>query len=381
MGRSPPSLPNDAIHDLWELSMREESLSFLKAMLDAPSPSGYEQPVQKVWREYVSAFADELTTDLHGNVIAAVNPGGSPRIMLAGHCDELGFQINYINKQGFLHFLPIGGHDLGIVPGRRVLIHNKNGVVKGVIGKRAIHLMTQEERTKPKRPLVENYWIDIAVRDKKEAESLVSIGDPVTYSIAFEEMRNGIAISRAFDDKSGAFVVAEALRQVAENREKLTAAVFAVSTVQEEIGLRGATTSAHGVNPDVGIAVDVTHATDSPDIDKRKAGEVSLGGGPVITRGANVNPIVFERLVEATAPAQANGAKSYQLDASPRGTGTDANAIQLARAGVAAGLVSIPLRYMHTTVEMLALSDLELASDLLANFSLAVKSDTSFIPV
>jgi tetrahedral aminopeptidase len=354
--------------------MRKKSLSFLKALLDAPSPSGYEQPVQRVWRAYVDQFAGELRTDVHGNAIAAINPGGSPRIMLAGHCDELGFQINYISKKGFLHFKAIGGYDLLIVPGRRVVIHTRNGPVLGVIGKRAIHLMTDTERSRPGKPEIEKYWIDIAVGSKQEAKELVEIGDPVTYDVAFQEMRNGLANSRAFDDKAGAFVVAEALRLLAEDGSSLKAAVFGVSTVQEEVGLRGATTSAYGVNPDAGIAVDVTHATDSPDMDKRKAGDIKLGGGPVITRGANINPVVFERLVEA-----AKGAP-YQIDAVPRGTGTDANAIQLTRGGVAAGLIGLPLRYMHTAVEMAALTDLEHSAKLLAAFCRGIDEDTSFIP-
>jgi len=355
--------------------MREESLSFLKALLSAPSPSGYEQPAQRVWREYVRPFADEVTTDRHGNAIACINPGGSPRVMLAGHCDELGFLINYINENGFLHFLPIGGHDVGIVPGRRVVIHTANGPVKGVIGKRAIHLMTPKERENPE-PAFEKYWMDIAVKDRDEAKRLVAIGDPVTYDLAYEELRNGIAISRGFDDKAGSFVVAEALRLIAEKRESLQAAVYAVSTVQEEIGLRGAHTSAFGIDPDVGVAVDVTHATDSPDMDKRKTGEVNLGGGPSITRGANINPVVYERLVEA---AKKNGF-AYQVEGEPRGTGTDANAIQLTRAGVAAGLVSLPLRYMHTTVEMAALRDFEQAAELLTTFCLDLTPGASFIP-
>ncbi len=360
--------------------MREKSLSFLKAILAAPSPSGYEQPVQRIFREYVGGFADDVKTDLHGNVIAAINPSGSPRIMFAGHCDELGFQITYINDNGFLHFKAIGGHDVAIIPGRRVQIHTKNGIVKGVIGKRAIHLMSDEERNKPKVE-IESFWIDIAVKDRDEALGLVAVGDPVTYDLSFDGMRNGVVTSRAFDDKAGVFVVAETLRILAENRDKLKAAVFGVSTVQEEIGLRGATTAAFGVDPQIGVAVDVTHATDSPDMDKRKAGEVKLGGGPVITRGANINPVVFDRLVQAASTKTDDGDDpSYQIDAAPRGTGTDANAIQLTRAGVAAGLVSIPLRYMHTAVEMVALADLESSAQLLATFAQAVEPDTSFIP-
>jgi endoglucanase len=328
-----------------------------------------------VWREYVSKFADTVTTDRHGNAIAAINAGGKPRVMLAGHCDELGFMINYISDQGFLNFLPIGGHDVAIVPGRRVTIHTANGPVKGVIGKRAIHLMTQQERDDPK-PKFEGYWIDIAVKSKDEAKELVAIGDPVTYNVAYEELRNGVAISRAFDDKAGAFVVAEALRIAAENRGALQAAVFAVSTVQEEVGLRGAQTSAFGIDPDVGIAVDVTHATDSPDMDKRKAGEVNLGGGPAISRGANISPIVFDRLVASAKKSEI----PYQVEGAPRGTGTDANAIQLTRSGVATGLVSLPLRYMHTTVETIALSDVEQSAQMLASFCLDLTPDVSLTP-
>lgn len=357
------------------IRMRDESFSFLKRLLEAPSPSGFEQPAQRIWREYVRPFADTVTTDRHGNVIAAINPKGRPRVMLAGHCDELGFMVNYINDQGFVHFRAIGGHDVGIIPGRRVVIHTKNGPVKGVIGKRAIHLMTDEEQKSPK-PKIEDYWIDIAVKDKDEAKSLIEIGDPITYDVAYGEMRNGFAVSRAFDDKAGAFVVAETLRLIAEKRNGLRAAVFGVSTVQEEVGLRGAHTSAFGVDPDAGIAVDVTHATDSPDMDKRKTGEVNLGGGPAIARGANFNPVVFERLVEA---AKKNGFP-YQVEGEPRGTGTDANAIQLTRAGVAAGLVSIPLRYMHTTVEMIALGDAEQAAQVLTTFCLDLTAEVSLIP-
>ncbi len=360
--------------------MRKKSLAFLKSMLAAPSPSGYEQPVQRLWRKYVGEFADEVTTDLHGNVIAALNPGGSPRIMLAGHCDELGFQINYIGKQGFLHFNAIGGHDLGIVPGRRVVIHTSNGPVKGVIGKRAIHLITPEERSKPKKPEIEKYWIDIAAKDENEANELVTVGDPVTYDVEFDELRNGLATSRAFDDKAGAFVVAETLRALAADRDSLSAAVYAVSTVQEEVGLRGAHTSAYGIDPTVGIAVDVTHATDSPDMDKRKSGDIKLGGGPVITRGANVNAVVYDQLLAAASGGDGTKPVAHQLDASPRGTGTDANAIQLTRAGVAAGLVCLPLRYMHTTVEMIALSDIENSAELLARFCRGADGETSFIP-
>jgi tetrahedral aminopeptidase len=353
--------------------MRRKSLSFLKAILEAPSPSGYEQPVQRLWRDYVRPFADEVKTDAHGNTIGVVNSGAKIKVMLAGHCDEIGFIINYITDDGFLHFLPLGGHDVGIIPGRRVLIHTADGPIKGVIGKRAIHLMSPEERSKPD-PKIEKYWIDIAVKDKKEAESLVQIGDPVTYPVAFEELRNNCAISRAFDDKAGSFIVAETLRILSEKKSELNVAVYGVSTVQEEIGLRGATTSAFGVDPDVGVAVDVNHATDSPDMDKRKVGDIKIGGGPVFSRGPNISPLVFDRLVAAAKAKKI----AYQVDAQPRGTGTDANAIQLTRAGVATGLVSIPLRYMHTPVELISLDDVESIAKTFAQFCLDIEADADF---
>ena len=357
--------------------VREESLAFLRALLSAPGPSGYEQPVQRVWRDYVRSFADEVTTDRHGNVIAAINPGGSPRVMLAAHSDEVGFLINYIDDDGFLHFLPIGSHEVGIVPGRRVLVHTAHGPVRGVIGRKAVHLMTDQEIEHPE-PAFEKYWIDIAAKNKAEADSLVAVGDPVTYEVACEEMRNGIAVSRAFDDRAGMFVIAEALRMIAAERRALRAAVYAVSTVQEETNWHGggARTSAFGIDPDIGIAVDACHATDSPDIDKRKVGDTKLGGGPVIFRGAHINPVVCERLREAARKTSI----PHQVTAAPEETGTDTDPIQLTRAGVASGLVGIPLRYMHTPVEMIALSDVERSVTLLAAFCLDLTPNTDLIP-
>lgn len=352
--------------------MEERSLAFLKDLLAAPSPSGFEQPAQKVWREYMASYADRVTTDLHGNCIAALHESGSPRILLAGHVDELGFMVNYISDEGFIFFRTIGGFDLNIIPGRRVRIHTKNGPVPGVTGKKAIHVMTEEDRKK--KPEIEDLWIDIGAKDRKEAEALVRVGDPITYADSFEIVRGSIAASRAFDDKAGSFAVGEVLRLL--SGKQFDAAVYAVSTVQEEVGLRGARTSAFGIDPKVGIAVDVTHATDHPDMKRERLGSVRLGGGPAIARGPNISPVVERMLIET---AEAEGIP-YQLEAAPGGTGTDANAIQLTRAGVATGLVSIPLRYMHTAAEVISLDDLENVSRLLAAFILRVKEDTDFTP-
>jgi tetrahedral aminopeptidase len=350
----------------------DSSINFLRTLLEAPSPSGFEQPAQRVWRENVGPHADRVYTDMHGNTFGVKNEGGQPRIILAGHCDELGFMVNYISDEGYIFFATIGGFDLNIIPGHRVRIHTKNGVVPGVTGKKAIHVMTPEDRKKS--PEIQDLWIDIGAKDRQEAAELVRVGDPVTYVEAFEILRGDIAISRAFDDKAGSFAIGDVLRLL--EGKSFSAAVYAVSTVQEEVGLRGATTSAYGVDPKVGIAVDVTHATDHPDMDRRKLGDVKLGKGPVIARGANINPVVERMLIQT---AEEEGIP-YQLEAAPRGTGTDANAIQLTRGGVATALISIPLRYMHTAVETIALEDVANVSKLIAAFIQRVKPDTDFTP-
>jgi endoglucanase len=294
--------------------------------------------------------------------------------MLAGHMDELGFQVAHIADNGFLYFNTIGGFDPSTIAGRKVLIHAAGGPVLGVTGRKAIHLMTSDERDKV--PKTHELWIDIGAKDAKAARQRVAIGDPVTYEPAFELLGDGLAVARGFDDRMGAFVAAETLRRVKQSRKQLRAGLFAVATVQEEVGLRGARTSAYGLDPLVGIAIDVTHASDHPEVDKRKVGDIKLGAGPVITRGANINPRVFELL---TKVARKEGI-GYQVEATAGGTGTDANAIQISRAGVATGLVSVALRYMHTPVEVLSLADLEAASRLLAAFALALDEKTDFTP-
>ena len=352
--------------------MEHPQRDFLESLVSAPSPAGYEQPVRKVYHTYTESFADDVRSDVHGNVIAIRNPSGSPRLMFAGHCDELGFQVNYINEQGFIYFNTIGGHDAGLVPGRRVVIHSTNGPVVGVTGRKAIHLTPPSDRGKPAK--IENIWIDIAVTDKEEAESLVGIGDPITYDVGLQDLRSDVVAGRALDNKIGTLVVAEGLRRTSDQR--LKASIYAVATVQEEIGLRGAETSAYGINPAVAIAVDVTHATDHPNITKQTAGDVKLGGGPTISRGPNFNPIVVDKLIEAAESLDI----PYQLEAASRGTGTDANAIQLSRSGVATGLVSVPLRYMHTPSEVVALGDADAAADLLAEFANRLAPDDNFTP-
>ncbi len=352
--------------------MKEESFRLLTDLVQAPSPSGFEEPVQKVVRKEMKKFADEVRTDVHGNVIGTKNPSGKPRLMLAGHCDEIGFMVKYIDEKGFIFFSSIGGVDAHITPGKRVQVHTRNGPVLGVIGRKAIHMLKEEERKKVVE--LSQQWIDIGVKDKKEAEKMVSIGDPITFSERLERLAGDLVVSRGFDDKVGAFVICEVLRRISDR--PLRAAVFATSTVQEEIGLRGAQTAAYAINPQVGIAVEVDLATDHPDVDKKREGEILLGKGVVLFRGANINPKVGEMLINV---AQKKGIP-YQLAGASGGTGTDANVIQLSRAGVATALMSVPVRYLHTPVEVLSLKDLEATVKLLTAFVLEIKEGMSFIP-
>jgi putative aminopeptidase FrvX len=360
--------------------MHDSSHAFLRKLLETPSPSGYERPVQDVVRAWAGGFADEVRTDRHGNVLAMRHPSHeygaqsdrTPRIMLAGHCDQIGLMVQHIDDNGFLYIQPIGGWDMQILLGQNLTVWTRQGAVHGVVARRAPHLMTNEERNKV--PIFPDVWIDIGAKDRKDAEELVRPGDPVTCALGYRPLRNNMAASPGMDDKVGLWTVMEALRLM--HGKPLHVAVFCVSTVQEEIGLRGATTSSYGIHPTVGIAVDVTHASDTPGNDKKQLGDVRLGSGPVLFRGPNINPHVL-RLLEVTAkqhdiPVQVRGA--------PRATGTDANAMQLARDGVATGLVSIPNRYMHSPVEVVHLDDLDHAARLLAEFCLSVTPAMDWTP-
>ncbi|MBM3854633.1 MAG: M42 family metallopeptidase [Verrucomicrobia bacterium] len=336
---------------------------FLADLLHARSPSGYEAEAQTVFDRYVKPAADSYANDALGNRLATLNPRGDPVLMLAGHMDELGLIVTYVNKEGFLYFDTIGGHDLSVISGRRVILQTARGPVKGVTGKRAVHLMDEDDRKKV--PKKHEIWIDIGARSKEEALQRVSIGDVATYDHELELFHGSIGTARAFDNKVGAYVVGETLIRLAGAKKKLAAKVVSVATSQEEIGVRGATTSAYLANPHIAVAVDVGHATDHPDCDNRKHGETKLGGGPILCRGANINPRIFERL---QAAARRLGLP-HQIEADPRPTGTDARAIQVGRAGVATGLVSIPLRYMHTPSEVVDLEDVERCVQLLVEFA------------
>ncbi len=352
--------------------MEERSFLFLKKLVDTPSPSGFEQPVQRLVKEELKKFADEVKTDVHGNVVGVKNPDGFPRIMLSGHCDEIGFMVRYIDKNGFVYFSSIGGVDAHIVPGQRVKIHTKNGSILGVVGKKPIHVMEKEERKKVVE--LSHQWIDIGVKSKKEVEKIVEIGDSITFASGLEKLQGNLVVSRGFDDKMGIFVICEVLRAL--SGQTVEASIFAASTVQEEIGSRGAQTAAYSINPQIGIAIDVDVATDFPEMDKKKEGDIRIGKGVIISRGPNINPKVEEILIQTAKEEKI----PYQLAGESRATPTDANVIQISRAGVATGLVSVPLRYLHTPVEVLSLSDIKTTVRLLVCFINRVKKETSFIP-
>ncbi|NOY13032.1 MAG: M42 family metallopeptidase [Deltaproteobacteria bacterium] len=353
--------------------MDDKDFAFLKQLVETPSPSGYEQPAQRVVRAQLAAAADELTTDVMGNLIARLAGQGGPKLMLAGHCDEIGFMVQYVDDNGFIYFGAIGGVDPHLSPGQRIRIHTANGELNGVIGKKAIHLIEPKDRDTVIK--LKDQFIDIGCASREEVERLVQIGDPVTFAVGVERLQGDRLTSRAFDDKMGAFIVAQVLKRV-KAAGGMAADLYAVSTVQEEVGLRGAATSSYGINPDVGIVVEVTHATDYPDVDKKSIGRVELGKGPVLARGANINPILFELLSQTAADEKI----PLQVIGVPRATGTDANVMQLSRGGVATALLGIPLRYMHTPVEVLSLADLDNAIALLTAVVQKIKPQQSFIP-
>jgi endoglucanase len=354
--------------------MEPRSLTFLKSLLDAPGPSSFETAPARLWRAEAESFAESVSVDVSGNSFATVSGGGKPRVMFAGHIDEIGVMVTFVDDDGYLSFDTIGGWDHQVFVGQRVTLITRGGPVIGVIGKRAIHLMEKEAREKVSK--AEDLWIDIGAVNRAEAEARVRIGDPGVLASTVLEFPNGRIVSRSLDNRIGAFVVLEALRLLATS--KPTAAVTAVATTREEIGYTGggARTSATVLDAQVAIVVDVTHATDYPGVEKRKHGDFKLGGGPVITRGAAINPVVFDMLIAAAEAEKI----PYTVEAAPRETHTDADAIFTAHRGVATALVSVPNRYMHSPNEMVALEDLDRTARLLAAFARKVESGMDFVP-
>jgi len=352
--------------------MREQSIHFLRTLVNTPSPVGHEVRGQRVWLNYAKAFADETYSDAYGNCVAVLNKGGSPRLMLAGHADEIAMAVNYITDEGFVYVRRLGGVDAAITKAQRVVIHTRNGPVKGVVGNVAPHLMKEDKEPKP--PKIHDLFIDIGASKRKKAEKLVQIGDPITLADEFDLLRNELAVARAFDNRIGTFAVAETLRLLKEGKAKLQAEVCAVSNVQEEVGLLGARQIAYSLKPDVALVVDVTHATDYPGVSKAQHGDVRVGDGPTLTHGGCNHPEVVARL-EAVAEAKKI---PLQHEAMSSTSGTDTDAIFWTRGGIASALISLPDRYMHSPVEVVSLKDLEKIPELLAGFAVSLKKGEEF---
>ena len=352
--------------------MDKELKDFFRDLVEAPSPSGFEEPAQEVYRKFVKKYSDEVKTDIHGNVIAFRKGKGKLKMMISGHSDEIGFMVNFIDSDGFIYFRTIGGIDASLLPGLKVDIYTNKGRVRGVIGRKAIHMMEKDERNKT--PKLKDLWIDIGAKDKKQAESIVSVGDPITFQLGVEELKNNLVLTKATDNKAGVFAAGALLKYL--HKKKVSVNLYCVSSVQEELGLRGARTSAFGIDPDLGLAFDVTTATDHPTTEKKTYGDICLNKGPVISKGANINPVIYKMLVETAKKNKI----TYQVEAAPRATGTDANAIQITRGGVATGLISFPNRYMHTPIEIVSLIDIENAVKLAGEFIKKLDDKINFIP-
>jgi endoglucanase len=348
----------------------------LASLLDAPGPSGFETRAAAAWRALAEVFADRTWSDIYGSSFAQIGAGGRPRVMLAGHIDEIGLMVHHIDEQGFLYVREVGGWDPQVLVGQRVEILTADGSVVGVIGRRAVHLIERSDREKAVK--LKDLWIDIGAANGEEARRRVAIGDVAIIRSETLELGDELVAARSVDDRIGAIVALESLRLLSESGTE--AEVVAVATTQEEIGYPsggGARTSSFELAPDVAIVIDVAHATDHPTLDAKEHGEIKLGHGPVIARGAVVNQVLFRRLVET---AEHEGIP-HQVQASPASSGTDADAIFTTRSGVATGIVSIPNRYMHSPNQLVSMRDVEHAAALIAGFVRALDERTSFLPL
>ena len=350
--------------------MRKESMEFLKQLLSTPSPSGYESAGQRIWCDYARTVADEVRTDAYGNAVAVLNPAGDPKIMFDGHVDEVGLMVKHIDEKGFIYFQQIGGVDAALIRGKRVDIHAAGGGVRGVIGATAIHL--SERGKEAKAPKMHECWIDIGAKDGKAAKRRVAVGDPITFTDGFEALDGNVVVARALDNRIGSWVAIEALRIAAA--KPLKCCVIAASSIQEETGCNGAQMLAVGLKPDAAVAIDVTHATDTPGLDAKQHGEIKMGDGPTVSIGRENHPVLVDRLRKIAKRKRI----PLQVETFSLTGGTDAMAIWTKNGGVPSAILGVPNRYMHTTVEMLDLRDLQRAADLLAALAADIKKRERF---
>ncbi len=338
----------------------EKNLKFFKDLLEAASPSGFEAPAQQIVRKYLAPSADEISSDLNGNLIAFKKGSGKLKVMLVGHADEIGFMVNYIDENGYIYVKTLGGFDVNLLPGLRVNIHHEGNIVRGVLGKKAVHMMRGADE--PAKLKIEDVWIDIGAKDKEDAKKRVSIGDIITYSSQIEMLSEDLIVTKATDNKAGVYVAAAVMNELA--RKKIKANLYSVSSVGEETTMKGSSTSAYRIEPDIAIAIDVTFTSDIPGADKRIFGEVALGKGPTISLGAALHPAVNKKLQDIAAKHKI----PVQIEIAPGRTGTDADAIHGLRTGAATTVIGIPNRYMHSPNEVISLSDLDNAVALLTEF-------------
>ena len=348
------------------------SIAFLKRLLDTPGPSGFEGSAARVWREEASTFADGVTSDVAGNSIAEVNPKGRPTIMLDGHIDEIGVIVQHIDNEGIVYISPIGGWDPQVLVGQRIRFFGRGGDVIGVVGKKPIHLLKPTDRDVASK--FTDLWVDVGATTRAEADARLGIGDAGVIDSHTIDFPNNRIVSRSIDDRIGAFVILEALRRYAQNPGP--ARLVAAATTQEEIAWHGggALVCTNVVHPQMAIVVDVTHATDHPGMEKKELGDHTIGGGPVLSRGAMLSPVVYE-LLRSTAERHQI---PFTVHAAGRETSTNADAIHISREGVATALVSVPNRYMHSPNELVSLEDVDRTASLIAEACRQVTTKTDF---
>jgi len=336
--------------------LTDASYAFLKKYMNTTSPVGFETSGQKVWLEYLKPLVDSHFTDSYGTAVGVINPEAAFKVVIEAHADEISWYVNYITEQGFIYLKRNGGVDHQIAPAKRVLIHGKKGAVKAVFGWPAIHTRLSNPEQKEPAPKVDNLFLDCGARTKKEVEDLgIHIGSVVTYEEGYDELAYDYLIARAFDNRIGGFMIAEVARLLKENKKKLPFGLYIVNAVQEEIGLRGAEMIARRIKPNIAIITDVTHDTQTPMISKIIEGDVACGKGPSPTYG----PAVHNKLLLFVESVAEKNKIPLQMRTVSRSTGTDTDSFAYANEGCPSVLISIPLRYMHTTVEMLHKSDIE----------------------
>lgn len=354
------------------MTLNKDEFSFLESILITPSPTGYEQAGQKVWVDYLRPEADEIITDAYGSAAAIlrVNPEAIT-VMIEAHCDEIGMVVQHIDEQGFIWIQRIGGSDPTIARARKVCIHTEKGIVSGIIGHTAIHL---QDRDNNKPFAWKDLFIDIGAASREEAETMVRVGDPITYADDFEFLTEDLISGRALDNRIGGFIIAQAFRRLAARKADLRVNVIALNAVQEEIGGFGARMMSYRLMPDVALVTDVTHATDTPGISQKEHGRVLLGGGPSVTHGSSSHPGVVKHLVDVAGKQDI----PVQHEASSVRTGTDTDSIYFTRQGIPSALTSLPLRYMHSPVETASVKDIERLIDLMEAFVLSIDSRQKF---